>query len=127
MTRDLRDNLIVTCIGVVTFLALFFVLVVTVAAKDSGQYAQSDPAVREWFKSVKNKSGVSCCDISDGHRTEEERRGNSYWVPINGNWTRVPDEAVIYDAGNPVGQAVVWYSAYSNEIHIRCFVPGAGI
>lgn len=53
-------------------------------------------------------------------------RKNRYWVPINGTWTPVPPEAVLTNVGNPVGDAIVWYSAYGDQVVIRCFVPGGG-
>jgi hypothetical protein len=48
-------------------------------------------------------------------------------VSINDEWVQVPEEAIVYDAGNPVGEAVVWYTNFSNSIFIRCFVPGDGV
>jgi hypothetical protein len=39
---------------------------------------------------------------------------------------KVPDEAVIRDSGNPVGEAVVWYVKRRDNVFIRCFVPGGG-
>ena len=54
-------------------------------------------------------------------------------MPINGEWVQVPEEAVVYNAGNPVGDAVVWYTSFPNDINylnsifIRCFVPGNGV
>ncbi len=38
----------------------------------------------------------------------------------------MPDRAVIKDAGNPVGDAVVWYVRHRGAIIISCFVPGSG-
>lgn len=95
-------------------------------AHDNGQFANVSPAVRTWFKNVKSQHGVPCCDIADGHRTEYDMRKNQYWVPINGNWLPVPPDAVLNDVGNPVGDAVVWYSIYGEHVIIRCFVPGSG-
>jgi hypothetical protein len=95
-------------------------------AHDNGQFANVSPSVRAWFKSVKSQHGVPCCDIADGHRTDYDMRKNQYWVPINGNWMPVPPDAVLNDAGNPVGDAVVWYSIYGDHVVIRCFVPGSG-
>src|SRR5450830_405572 len=71
---------------------------------------------------------VPCCDIADGHRTtwKGDKTGR-YWVSINDEWVQVPEEAIVYDAGNPVGEAVVWYTNFSNSIFIRCFVPGDGV
>jgi hypothetical protein len=79
-------------------------------ARDNGQFGNVPPEIRAWFKSVKSHAGVPCCDIADGHRTDYDMRQSRYWVPINGEWMMVPPEAVVDDAGNPTGDAVVWYS-----------------
>jgi hypothetical protein len=101
--------------------------VATVAlAHDNGQFGNVPPEIRAWFKSVKSHSGIPCCDIADGHRTDYDMRDSKYWVPINGKWMMVPSEAVVDDAGNPTGDAVVWYSEYNGTVYIRCFVPGGG-
>ena len=96
-------------------------------AVDNGQYGHVPKEIRDWFKSVKSRNGVACCDISDGHRTEYDMRESQYWVPIDGAWMPVPPDAVIHNAGNPVGDAVVWYAQYQNRTFIRCFVPGGGV
>lgn len=96
-------------------------------AHDNGQFTNVSPAVRTWFRDVRSPSGVPCCDIADGHRTDFQMRKNQYWVPINGTWMPVPPQAVVNNAGNPVGDAVVWYSAYDGRVVIRCFVPGNGV
>ena len=82
------------------------------------------PVIKEWFKAQRAK-GLPCCDIADGHETSAEKRQDGhYWVPIEGRWWLVPDEAVI-NTGNPVGSAVVWYIMVGNGLpSIRCFVPG---
>jgi hypothetical protein len=41
------------------------------------------------------------------------------------NWIEVPPEVIVYNAGNPTGDAVVWYVESSH--YIRCFVPGSGV
>ena len=49
------------------------------------------------------------------------------------DWITVPPEAAIYNAGNPVGEAIVWYRDYRPRVDgleryfIRCFLPGDGI
>ena len=81
------------------------------------------------------QEGVPCCDIADGHRTTwKGDEAGRYWVPINRwKWVEVPEEAVVYNTGNPFGEAVVWYTGYPNDenylkgIFIRCFVPGNGV
>jgi hypothetical protein len=95
-------------------------------ARDNGQFGNVPPEIRAWFKSVKSHAGIPCCDIADGHRTDYDMRDNTYWVPINGEWMMVPPESVVDDAGNPTGDAVVWYTESNGTVYIRCFVPGGG-
>jgi len=92
-------------------------------AVDRGQFDNIPEHIRSWFKSVRTPAGVPCCDIADGHRTIYDVRGGNYWVPIDGAWWQVPDNAVVRDAGNPLGEAVVWYVSVRGNITIRCFVP----
>lgn len=103
-----------------------FVICTPAIAHDNGQFTNVAPAVRTWFHDVKSPNGIPCCDVADGHPTDYDMKKNRYWVPINGTWMPVPPEAVINNAGNPVGGAIVWYSVYGNQVVIRCFVPGAG-
>jgi hypothetical protein len=117
------------CMRILMLICSICVLSVPVRAFDNGQYADVPDNVRSWFKSVHSPRGVPCCDIADGHRTtwKGDETGR-YWVPIDNEWVQVPEGAVVYDAGNPVGEAVVWYTKYFNEgIVIRCFVPGDGV
>jgi hypothetical protein len=92
-------------------------------AVDRGQFENVPEHIRSWFKGVRSRSGVPCCDMSDGHRTEYDVRDGAYWVPIEGEWMQVPDKAIIRDGGNPVGEAVVWYVRHGGNIIISCFVP----
>jgi hypothetical protein len=94
-------------------------------AIDRGQFNDVSPDIRNWFKSVIAPNGVPCCDESDGHRTTYDMRDGSFWVPIEGAWTRVPERAIVRNAGNPVGEAVVWYVRHRGEIIISCFVPAS--
>jgi len=95
----------------------------TAAAVDRGQFENVPENIRSWFKSVRNPSGGLCCDIADGHRTSYDVRRGAYWVPIEGAWWQVPERAVVRDAGNPLGEAVVWYVSINGNVTIRCFVP----
>jgi hypothetical protein len=94
------------------------VLVVALAgaahAFDRGQYDNVPADTRAWFKGVTSPSGVPCCDISDGHRTEYL-------------WWQVPERAIIRNQGNPVGEAVVWYVNQRGSIVINCFVPADAV
>lgn len=88
------------------------------------------PEQKSWFKGVRSPHGVPCCDISDGHRTtwKADPVTGHYWIPIESQWIEVPPEAVINNAGNPVGEAVVWYVWQGPDaVYIRCFVPSGGV
>jgi hypothetical protein len=54
-------------------------------------------------------------------------REGGYWVPIEGEWMKVPERAIIRDRGNPVGEAVVWYVRHRGSIIISCFVPADAV
>jgi hypothetical protein len=107
------------------------------SAADHGQVPPDIPDnIRAWFKSVRSSNGVPCCDIADGHRTAwRGTPSGGYEVPVDGDWIPVPPEAVILNAGNPVGEAIVWYVRTRNDptapdphrdYYVRCFVPGNG-
>ena len=95
-------------------------------AFDNGQYGDVPDNIRSWFKSVRSPSGVPCCDIADGHRTTwRGTREGGYEVPIENEWMPVPPESIVYNAGNPTGEAVVWYvmkdatAPFPGKYHIR--------
>lgn len=96
-------------------------------AVDRGQFENVPDNIRSWFKAMNSPSGVPCCDIADGRRTEYDIRDGTYWVPIEGMWWQVPSRAAIRDGGNPVGEAVVWYVHHRGSIVISCFVPADAV
>lgn len=105
------------------------------AAFNNGQWNDLPDHVRSWFKSLRSPGGVHCCDVADGHRTDWEARATGYYIPNPidpaGEWIAVPPSAVLHDAGNPVGDAIVWWNLIEIDedqtgVFIRCFVPGDG-
>jgi hypothetical protein len=81
----------------------------------------------EFFRSLTNQQGASCCDGSDGYRLEDpdwEVTGNGYRVRIQGQWIDVPPQAVVRQQ-NKVGFPVVWPVMIGGKIEIRCFMPAA--
>jgi hypothetical protein len=101
-------------------MALFLTLPILAQARDNGQYANNP--LKPWFDSLRSKKGY-CCSDADGRATEWDMRKDHYWVPVNGVWTQVPDDAVIKEP-NKVGRAMVWLT---NDDKIRCFLPGGGV
>lgn len=108
--------LVLTCLLVLVALA-------SVHARDDGRYAQNP--LKPWFDSLKSKKGF-CCSDADGERTEYEMKDGSYWAPVDGVLTRVPDEAVITEP-NKLGQAMKWLYQENGRKAFRCFIPGAGL
>lgn len=81
----------------------------------------------KWYESLKVPGTTGrCCSETDCATTEAELRGSHWWAILpNGQWIEVPDDVVIRDRGNPVGQPVL--CAVPDEAgvpSVRCFVPG---
>jgi len=106
-----------------------------------GQWAQVDPAEREWFRSqTAPNSKIPCCSEADGTYAEEDIRDGHYWtrfawhyspngvqpeIEMHSDWMEVPDEVVIKDS-NRHGAPVVWW-VKDYKLRIRCYAPGAGL
>src|SRR5258708_12341681 len=102
--------------------ALFVLLLMTTAtvARDDGRYANSP--LKPWFDSLKSGKGF-CCSEADGRETEYAIHESRYWLPVNGFWTEVPDDARITEP-NRAGRPMLWLDPLQN---IRCFIPGPGL
>ena len=107
------------------FLAGGFVwsMTMTVGARDDGRYAQSP--LKPWFDKLQSKKGF-CCSDADGEATDYDIREGSYWAPIDGVMTRVPDDAVITEP-NRAGHAIKWIYMENGVKKFRCFIPSAGL
>lgn len=107
--------------------------IATVAAWTAGAFARdldgrwANSPNHGWFKQLKNKHGVLCCDGSDGFRVDHadwEVKNGKYRVMLKGAWYEVPDEALITEP-NRVGHTMVWPYEMQGQTHIRCFMPGS--
>lgn len=113
------------------------------AARDLGQWENSDPAISAWFKSVKMPDAptVSCCGeadawwadkiengpkgeliaiITDDRPDEPLRRRH---VPI-GTKIVIPKEKIQWRYGNPTGHTIVFLNPF-NEVW--CFIQNGGV
>ena len=96
-------------------------------ARDAGQWANSPPHIQEWFKSLKDGDGGSCCDTADGESAEWDMKDGKYRVRIEGAWRVVEDNQLLLQP-NLVGRPIVWlYKDVEMKTQIRCFLPGAGL
>lgn len=75
----------------------------------------ADGRFADWFRSLKDGMGHSCCDISDCRRTTARIGPAGYQARTpEGDWVDVPTEKIIR-RDNPVGDAVM------------CWLPGRGV
>jgi hypothetical protein len=107
-------------------LAVFVCVSVPADARDDGRYA--DDPLHAWFDRLASGNGL-CCSFADGlsvQNVDWDSQKGHYRVRLGGEWIDVPDYALVTEP-NKFGPAVVWpYIDVTGEIHIRCFLPGAG-
>jgi hypothetical protein len=106
-------------------LAIYSYLIPHAQAFDSSKWGH-DAATSEWFSSLKNSRGESCCDYADGVRLEapewRELEDHSFEVFAREKWNKIPPNRVLKGT-NRVGYAILWWPrAYDNP---TCFLPGA--
>ncbi len=72
-----------------------------------------------WFKSLTQpKTGLSCCDIADCHRTEADWHGGQWWAVVDEKWTPIPPEKEL-DKQSIDGEA---YVCSGPQRFVYCFV-----
>ncbi len=110
-------------------------------AKDLGQWENSDPVVRQWYKSLMmpDAPAVSCCGEADSYWCDDyyARDGKAYCritddrddaplrrphIPI-GTEIEIPPHKLKWDNGNPSGHSVVFVSP---SLYVYCFVQNGG-
>lgn len=125
---------ITIAILVVSFFAF---LIEVVPARDLGQWENTDPETRAWFKSLRmpDNPTSSCCGEADSYYCSEHatKEGQVYCIidddrdnealsrtPIkNGTVIAIPPEKLNKDS-NPTGRAIVFLS--SNGSFVYCFI-----
>jgi hypothetical protein len=106
-------------------LAMYSCIIPRVYAFDSPKWGH-DAATSEWFRSLKNSRGESCCDYADGVRLEapewRQLEDHSFEVFAREKWNKIPPNRVLKGT-NRVGYAILWWPrAWDNP---TCFLPGA--
>ncbi len=105
--------------------ALIFLVSSRSFARDNGQFGDSSPERREWFKSLHSGMGPCCSDADGNTLTDNDwkvEKGH-YVVRIGGDWIDVPDVALIKEP-NKYGRTIVWPFYKDGHLIIRCFIPG---
>lgn len=97
----------------------------------------------EWFRSLTNRWGGSCCNMTDCKPVVARIRADGQWEAmidsktwpeIDGDvlhlhgaapndWVTIPDQVVLHGHDNPLGEPILcWYQGA-----VLCFVPGVEI
>ena len=117
-------------------------LMSSASARDLGQWENSDPAIRQWYKSLMqpDNPNVSCCGEADAYWCDDyyARDGKAYCkitddrddaplgrphIPI-GTEIEIPTHKLKWDRANPTGHNIVFLNTY---LHVWCFVQGGGV
>jgi hypothetical protein len=126
---------------------LLSVSILTVRARDMGQWETSDPDISAWFRSLKqpDNPAQSCCGFADAYYADKTyaRNGKNIavitdtrddftlgrpHVPI-GTEIIIPDHKMKFDRGNPTGHSVIFLAARRSgtDYEVYCFVDGNGL
>jgi hypothetical protein len=111
-------------------------------AHDLGQWENSDPIIREWYRTLMRPDAPEspCCGVADAYWADEVhvRDGKTYATitddrddaPLQrphipaGTVVEVPDIKLKWDRGNPTGHNIIFLSPAK---FVWCFVQGTGI
>ena len=135
-----------TLLGTVAFTGYSIAFVNLSKARDDGQWEANDPAIRQWYQSLKQPDNptISCCGQSDAYYADKvvTRNGKNYAVitdrrddaPLQrphvaiGTEILIPDHKYKWSDGNPTGHRVIFLSNPDDEGHrdVYCFVDGTG-
>ena len=79
-------------------LAMYSCVIPRAHAFDSPKWGH-DAATSEWFRSLKNSRGESCCDYADGVRLEapdwRQLEDHSFEVFARNKWNKIPPNRVL--------------------------------
>ena len=111
-------------------------------ARDNGQWENSDPVVRHWYKSLMqpDNPSISCCGESDAYWCDDyyARDGKAYCkitddrddaplgrphIPV-GTEIEIPPNKLKWDRSNPTGHAIIFVS---RSLYVHCFVQNGGV
>ena len=82
-----------------------------------------DPALHDWFQSLKMPgTPFSCCSLADCRPTDYRMGQKGYEAFLDERWVPVPQDKVLVGYSNPVGRAVVCRTGNGT---ILCFVPAS--
>ena len=104
-------------------------------ARDNGQWEGADPAIRQWFQSLKQPDHprLSCCGEADAFEADTFEAEDNHYVAVitdgkgiipNGTRISVPNQKMKFDSGNPTGHGIIFIGTQGQ---IYCYVTPGGI
>lgn len=132
-------------LSVIAFAFVVLVTLLTVHfahARDLGQWENTDPSIREWYRSLMQPDvpTLSCCGEADAYYADDihVRDGKTYATitddrddkPLNrphvpiGTEIEIPPNKLKWDRANPTGHGVVFLS---RDQRVWCFVQPGGV
>jgi len=104
-------------------------------ARDNGQWENADPAIRQWFQSLKQPDHprLSCCGEADAFEADTFEAEDNHYVAVitdgkgvipNGTRIAVPNGKMKFDSGNPTGHGIIFIG---NQGQIYCYITPGGI
>lgn len=115
----------------------------TASARDNGQWEETEPYVREWYRTLMqpDRPTISCCGQADAYWADQvetapdgsliavitddrpdELLGRPH-VPI-GTRIPIPEGKIKWDQGNPSGHIVIFLSS---DGQVLCYVQNGGV
>jgi hypothetical protein len=99
----------------------------TVARAAPPPGADPNSELSQWFRSLHDESGKSCCSLADCRPTEYRQLGDHYEVLVDKKWdidppqwVAVPPSKILNQIDNPTGRGVLCFNQYSRQV--LCFV-----
>src|ERR1700756_3620354 len=115
--------------------AIVTLMTLPTLARDNGQWGGVDPAVRQWFQSLRQPDHprLSCCGEADAFEADNFEVENDHYVAVitdgegvipNGTRIAVPNWKMKFDSGNPTGHGIIFIGTQGQ---IYCYVTPGGV
>jgi hypothetical protein len=116
-------------------LAALTMLLPAAHARNSGQWADTPAAIRQWFQNLMQPDNptMSCCGEADAFEADMfEVEGDHYVAIITdgkgilppGTRIAVPNTKMKWDAGNPTGHGIIFLGGNGQ---LYCYVAPGGV
>jgi hypothetical protein len=116
-------------------IAAFLLFSPPAVARDSGQWANQPPAVRQWFQTLMQPDDPtsSCCGEADAFEADSFEVQDGEYVAIitngkgeipEGTRIPVPNTKIKWDKGNPTGHGIIFIGNFGE---ILCYVTPGGV